>query len=114
MQAGASRFVVGEEVADLFGVKPSDDRFPDVVGIAQQGSVWAGSKLSKIAEHGGFRPENRHVPIVVWGAGIDANIVDERVDTNQIAPTILSELGLKPHKLQAVQIEGTKRLPYQH
>ncbi|ANJ73227.1 alkaline phosphatase family protein [Ralstonia insidiosa] len=113
-QAGASRFVIGEEVADFFGVKPSDDRFPDVVGIAQQGTVWAGSKLSKIAEHGGFRPENRHVPIVVWGAGIGSDVVDEHVDTNQIAPTILSVLGLKPHELQAVQIEGTKRLPHLH
>ena len=113
-QAGASRFVIGEEVADFFGAKPSDDRFPDVVGIAQQGTVWAGSKLSKIAEHGGFRPENRHVPIVVWGAGIGYDVVDEHVDTNQIAPTILSELGLKPHELQAVQIEGTKRLPHLH
>lgn len=111
-QAGASRFVVGEEVADFFGVKPSDDRYPDVVGIAQQGTVWAGSKLSKIAEHGGFRPENRHVPIVVWGAGIGSDVVDEHVDTNQIAPTILSVLGLKPHELQAVQIEGTQRLPH--
>jgi len=110
-QAGASRFVVGEEVADLFGTPPADDRIPDVVGIAQQGSVWAGSKLSKIAEHGGYRPEDRHVPIVVWGAGIDADVVDEHVDTKQIAPTILSVLGLKPHELQAVQIEGTKRLP---
>ena len=106
--------MIGEEVADFFGAKPSDDRFPDVVGIAQQGTVWAGSKLSKIAEHGGFRPENRHVPIVVWGAGIGYDVVDEHVDTNQIAPTILSELGLKPHELQAVQIEGTKRLPHLH
>ncbi len=60
---------------------------------------------------GGFRPDNRHVPIVVWGAGIDADVVDEPVATNQIAPTILSLLGLKPHALQAVQAEGTRRLP---
>jgi hypothetical protein len=31
---------------------PSDS-FPGMVGIAQQGSVYGGSKLSKIAEHGG-------------------------------------------------------------
>ncbi|ATJ85828.1 alkaline phosphatase family protein [Ralstonia solanacearum] len=110
-QAGASRIVVGEEAADLFGTRPGDERVPDLVGIAQQGTVWAGGKLSKIAEHGGFRPENRHVPIVVWGAGIDADVVDELVATNQIAPTILSLLGLEPRALQAVQAEDTRRWP---
>jgi len=33
------------------------------------------------------------------------------VETTQIAPTILAELGLDPRALQAVRIEGTKPLP---
>ncbi len=113
-QAGVSRIYAGEEAADLFGVARGDDRVPDLVGIAQQGTVWAGGKLSKIAEHGGDAKQDRHVPIVVWGAGIDQNIVDEPVQTNQIAPTILALLGLKPHELQAVQAEHTKVLPHLH
>jgi len=110
-QAGASKIYAGEEVADLFGVRSNDDRVPDLVGIAQQGTVYAGGKLSKIAEHGGGARQDRHVPIVVWGAGINQNIVDDPVQTNQIAPTILALLGLKPHELQAVQAEHTKVLP---
>jgi hypothetical protein len=110
-QAGARKFYTGEEVADLFGVGSNDDRVPDLVGIAQQGTVYAGSKLSKIAEHGGAARQDRHVPIVVWGAGISQNIVDDPVQTTQIAPSILALLGLKPHELQAVQAEHTKVLP---
>jgi hypothetical protein len=33
------------------------------------------------------------------------------VETTQVAPTILSALGLDPSALQAVQIEGTQVLP---
>ena len=35
----------------------------------------------------------------------------DRVETTQIAPTILQLLGLDPEQLQAVQIEGTRVLP---
>jgi len=33
------------------------------------------------------------------------------VSLRQVAPTILKALGLKPHALDAVRLEGTKRLP---
>jgi hypothetical protein len=36
---------------------------------------------------------------------------DRRVETTQIAPTILNLLGLNPNYLQAVQIEHTATLP---
>jgi hypothetical protein len=36
---------------------------------------------------------------------------NERVETTQIAPTILSLLGLNPQALKAVRIEGTEVLP---
>lgn len=113
-QAGVTKIYAGEEVADLFGVGSNNDRVPDLVGIAQQGTVYAGGKLSKIAEHGGDARQDRHVPIVVWGAGVNQNIVNDPVQTNQIAPTILALLGFKPHELQAVQAEHTKVLPNLH
>lgn len=85
---------------------------PDVIGIAQQGSVYAGSKLSKIAEHGGFARQDRNVPIMVWRAGIEqGKTVKEPVETTQIAPSILHLLGLNPNKLKAVRIENTRVLP---
>ena len=33
------------------------------------------------------------------------------VSLRQVAPTILKALGLKPQSLDAVRLEGTKRLP---
>lgn len=44
----------------------------------------------------------------------EADVVDERVDTSQIVPAMLSVLVLNAHELQAVQMEGTKRLPHLH
>ena len=38
-------------------------------------------------------------------------MVDQPVETTQIAPTIVKLLGLDPDRLQAVQIEGTRVLP---
>ncbi|AMP07782.1 alkaline phosphatase family protein [Collimonas pratensis] len=113
-QAGVTKIYAGEEAEDLFGTRRGDERVPDVVGIAQQGVVWAGGKLSKIAEHGGNAHQDRHVPIVVWGAGIAHQANDDHVETTQIAPTILSLLALDPRELQAVRIERTKALPDLH
>ena len=85
---------------------------PDVFGIAQYGVVYTGEK-GKIAEHGGANPQDRNVPLVVSGAPIGHGqvIVDRPVETTQIAPTILTLLGLDPNALQAVQIEHTATLP---
>ena len=105
------RIYVGEEAADFVGVKPGNSRVPDVIGVAQYGTVWAGGKLSKIAEHGGDGVHDRHVPIVIWGPGIGHRRVDERAETTQIAPTILRLLGYSPNELQAVRAEGTETLP---
>ena len=112
--AGTRAIHIGEEAAELFGVRPGDSRVPDLVGIAQHGTVWAGGKLSKIAEHGGAATQDRHVPIVVWGAGIAHRTVTEPVETTQIAPSILELLGLDPKELQAVREEGTPALPQLH
>lgn len=87
---------------------------PDVIGIAQYGTVYTGGQ-KKIAEHGGDNPQDRDVPIVVSGDPVHAAgapVVDTPVETTQIAPTILQLLGLDPSALQAVRIEGTPTLPH--
>jgi arylsulfatase A-like enzyme len=95
----------------LFGVPASDARVPDLVGVVQHGVVYTGG-TKKIAEHGGSDPQDRHVPLIVFGAGASARgMVASPVETTEIAPTILSLLGLDPHSLQAVQNEGTPVLP---
>jgi hypothetical protein len=93
-----------------FGVPSTDARVPDLVGAVQHGVVYTG-KTGKIAEHGGSDRQDRHVPLVVFGAGVPAGDVSDRVATTQIAPTILALLGLDPQQLQAVQLEHTPVLP---
>jgi arylsulfatase A-like enzyme len=54
---------------------------------------------------------DRHVLMVVSGPGIPVQVESTSVETTQVAPTILALLGLDPHALTAVQIEGTRVLP---
>lgn len=110
-QAGLRQVFAGQAAARFIGVPVSDDRVPDVIGIAQPGSVYAGSKLSKIAEHGGDAAADRHVALVVYGAGVAAGRVAAPVQTTQVAPTLLHLLGLPPAALSAVRAEHTQALP---
>jgi hypothetical protein len=108
--SGLKTLYAGEEAAEYFGTSTSDPRVPDLFGIAQYGVVYTGGQ-SKIAEHGGANPQDRDVPLVVSGGPVDHHAVDSQtVETTQIAPTILSLLGLDPGALEAVEIEGTEAL----
>ena len=101
----------GPRAARYFHVPVGDPRHPDVWGVVQHGVVYTGGK-SKIAEHGGSDTDDRAVPLVVYAPdAVRPRTSDERVETTQIAPTILRLLGLSPRELQAVQIEGTRVLP---
>ena len=109
--SGLSTVYAGAAAAAFVGAVAGDPRVPDVIGIAQYGTVYTGGH-GKIAEHGGDNPQDRDVPLVVWGAGIDRGHVNRSpVETTQIAPTILELLDLDPSSLQAVRIEHTKALP---
>lgn len=109
--AGLKAIYAGREAAEFIGAPGADDRVPDLIGIARRGTVYAGSKLSKIAEHGGHDALDRHVGLVIFGAGIRHAVVDHPVDTAQVAPTILHLLGLNAHELRAVREEHTRALP---
>ena len=85
---------------------------PDLIGIATIGTVYSSPvKIKKISEHGGDARQDRHVPIIVWGAGAHSVRIDERVETTQIAPTVLEALGLPARELKAVRLEHTEPLP---
>jgi len=110
--SGLRQIYAGREAATLIGVSNSDERVPDVIGIASIGTVYSSpSKIKKIAEHGGNAEQDRHVPIIVWGAGIHHDTSGDQVETTQIAPSILALLGLPARELQAVKKEGTDILP---
>lgn len=94
----------------LFGAPLGDPHAPDVVGVAQHGVVYTGG-VGKIAEHGGDAPADRHVPLVVSGAGAGHDAINTPTATTEIAPTILKLLGLDPAALQGVRAEGTPSLP---
>jgi hypothetical protein len=57
-------------------------------------------------------PQDRNVPLLVTATGHGrGSHVNKRVETTQIAPTILRLLGIAPRQLQAVRIQGTRVLP---
>ncbi|MGI8702198.1 MAG: hypothetical protein ACR2JU_13525, partial [Nocardioidaceae bacterium] len=104
--AGLDTIYAGPQAAQFLRTTAADPRVPDLVGVVQHGVVYTG-KTSKIAEHGGNDPQDRHVPLVVAGPGVAHQSSGTPVETTQIAPTILALLGLNPGELQAVRIEGT-------
>jgi arylsulfatase A-like enzyme len=109
--SGLAAVYAGADAAHYFGVPVGDPRVPDVWGVVQVGIVYTGGK-GKIAEHGGANPGDRDVPLVVYAPGdVNATTDSNQVETTQIAPTILTLLGLDPRNLQAVQEEGTQVLP---
>jgi len=113
--AGLIKIYAGADAAAFLNITAAnDERVPDIIGVADRGTVYAGAKLSKIAEHGGNNADDRHVPIVVAGVGVTAQpgkVVKKAVGTQQIAPSILRLFGVDPNVLNAVKIEKTAPLP---
>jgi hypothetical protein len=107
--SGLAQIWAGAGAARFFGVKANNGHYPDVFGKVQVGVVYSGP--TKLAEHGGMNAGDTHVLMVVNGPGIKAQVNSHAVETTQVAPTILSILGLNPASLTAVQKEGTKMLP---
>jgi hypothetical protein len=95
--SGLAQAYAGPDAASFIGVPFSDARVPDIVGISQYGVVYTGKK-AKIAEHGGDKPQDRHVPLVFSADGLKhaGSLDGAPVETTQIAPTILQLLGLDP------------------
>ncbi len=66
---------------------------------------------AKHAEHGGFSHDDTNVVLLVANPSVTAATVSTPTATAQVAPTILTVLGLNPASLQGVQQEGTAILP---
>ena len=94
-----------EAVTKLFQDPFKDSRAPDFVAITNHGAICTGG--SKLAEHGGFSNDDRNVLLLLSAPNLQPATVEGRVYTTQIAPTILTALGLDPFKLDAVREEGT-------
>jgi len=107
--SGLAQIWAGADAANFFGVSVDNGHYPDVFGKVQEGVVYSGP--TKLAEHGGMNTGDRHVMMVVDGPGIRHEVQSQSVETTQVAPTVLSLLGLDPAQLTAVQTEGTQVLP---
>lgn len=109
-KAGIDHVIAGAELVQQFGDPLLDARVPDLVVVVKPGTIYTDSS-KKIAEHGGLSEDDRHVALLVVGAGKAETPLADAVETRQIAVTILQALGLDPQKLQAVAKEGTLPLP---
>jgi Uncharacterized proteins of the AP superfamily len=107
--SGLAQVWAGAGAAKFFGVAVDNGHYPDVFGKVQEGIVYGGP--TKLAEHGGMNAGDRHVLMLVSGAGVRSGVESAPVETTQVAPTVLALLGLNPTKLTAVQAEGTRVLP---
>jgi hypothetical protein len=109
--SGLQRVVTGSAADAFVGARVGDTHAPDVIGLTRQGVVYTG-KVSKIAEHGGDGKADRNVALLVSGAGVRhaGSSTGRRASTTQIAPTILSLLGLNPRRLEGVRIDRTRVL----
>jgi arylsulfatase A-like enzyme len=87
-----------------------DPRTPDIIVTPNIGVTYSGS-TSKLSEHGGFAHDDTNVMLLVANPSIARSTVHAAVETTQIAPTVLSVLGLDPRELDGVREEGTAALP---
>jgi len=97
-------------LAPLYGDPFLNSRVPDFIAVTQHGEICTGG--TKLAEHGGFSDDDRNVALMLSAPGIKPEFVETLVYTTQIAPTILSALGLDPSALESVQKEGTQVLTH--
>lgn len=104
--SGTQAIYAGDQVAGLFGVRPGDPRHPDIYAEVQHGVVYT-SDANKIADSGGADEQDRHVALLELLPGLQGTVVDTPVETTQIAPTVLTLLGLDPNELSAVRAEHT-------
>ncbi|HVV88493.1 MAG TPA: alkaline phosphatase family protein [Kofleriaceae bacterium] len=108
--AGLDHVLSGAELVAMFGDPATDARVPDLIGVVKTGTIYTDSH-KKVEEHGGMSDDDREVALLVLGGGAGADVEAAPVETRQLAPTILSALGLDPSRLDAVRAEGTAVLP---
>jgi hypothetical protein len=113
--ANIQTILSGATLIQQFGDPTKDPRTPDIIVQPVPGTIYSHS-AAKVMEHGGFASDDTHVALLtVNGANVASDhslgaTVTDQVRTYQVAPTILSDLGLNPNKLDSVRIEGVQVL----
>ncbi len=116
----STQILSGSRLVSQFG-DPTDmtsgtgyPRTPDIIVTPDLGVIYTGDgPTKKISEHGGFSKDDTNVALLVSNPNLTAagTTNTAAVSTTQIAPSILSALGINPSALQAVQLERTQILP---
>jgi hypothetical protein len=100
----------GKALVAEFCDPATDSRVPDLIIESQEGVIYTKPAATKVAEHGGFTMDDRHVPLLVAIPGGTARTIAAAVETRALAPTILRLLGLDARRLDAADT-GVKPLP---
>ena len=109
--AGIQEILSGEALKLHFSDPLRDPRAPDLVVLPNIGVIYTKPTGTKIAEHGGFSDQDTNVALLIANPHLTHALVPTAVQTTQIAPTILAQLGLDPQALSAVRLEQTQLLP---
>ncbi len=107
---GLGQIYYGPTLALNYHDPTIDPRTPDIIVTPNIGVTYSGS-TTKLAEHGGFAHDDTNVMLLLSNPDLTARTVYTDVGTAQVAPTILTALGIDPASLDAVKIEGTGVLP---
>ena len=101
---GIQKLWYGTALQQHFGVAANDHRLPDLMIETGAGVIYTKAGDHKLAEHGGWRVNDRHVALLIANPHLRAqgHIETQKVSTTQVAPTILQSLGINPDALQAV------------
>jgi hypothetical protein len=111
-ELGIAHVYQGDELKRMWGADPAtDSRVPDLFIDVQPGVIYTKPTNPKVAEHGGFTVDDTHVALLVAGRGIKPGTIADKIETRQVAPTILLALGMDPNALEAVRAEHTAKLP---
>ncbi|HEU4389456.1 MAG TPA: alkaline phosphatase family protein [Blastocatellia bacterium] len=100
----------GPDLAALYPDPLTDTRTPDIILLPIPGTVYTTS-ATKIADHGSFGEDDVHVALLVSNPRIPRKVINQPVETRQIACTILKSLGLSCRGLASERIEPSRALP---
>jgi arylsulfatase A-like enzyme len=74
---------------------------PDVVVMARAGATFTSTAAHWKADHGGGNWESQHIPLLIAGPGVkQGTVVGQGAQLEDIAPTALTLLGVKPAGMQ--------------
>jgi hypothetical protein len=109
-ELGIRKIYSGKTLLAEFGDPARDSRVPDLIVETESGIIYTKPTATKVAEHGGFTSDDRHVVLLVALPNGRAVTVRTKVETRALAPTILRILGLDPRRLDAATT-GVRPLP---